>query len=421
MLGQLSVAGLAATLLFVSGGFGPLRAQSPGSSPCDCDPASTLVTRISEVRRARYPVIDVHGHLGFVPPDLGGLEPQDLVGRMDELNVRTIVNLTGSSGFPGIDPKGKASRPMLVAGIEESLRRWDHRFPGRFMSFTRIQFGQYVMSDYAVSWASDRNQGDPVLIKSADFPAEAVRALDEDVRAGARGLKILKELGLVFRDWTGKLIPVDDPRLDPIWEECGKLGIPVAMHTGDPKAFFLPFDRHNELYGELLRHPEWRYAQNPELPSLETLLEQRRRVFARHPHTTFIALHFDEPFDLGRAARLLDQYPNVYVEFGEREMELGRQPFAARAFFLNYQERILFGTDEDHWKPAMYRNYFRWLESADDYFDYWGYPKRGAWKIYGLGLPDEVLKKIYYGNALRLFPSLSPWFKDFEKGVLSKN
>jgi predicted TIM-barrel fold metal-dependent hydrolase len=178
------------------------------------------------------------------------------------------------------------------------------------------------------------------------------------------------------------------------------------MHTADPKPFFLPFDRRNERYEELMLHPEWRYAENPELPSMETLLGQRQAVFARHGATTFIALHFDEPNDLGRVGRMLDRFPNVYVEFGGRQMELGRQPHAARAFFLQYQDRILFGTDVDQWKPGMYRNYFRWLESDDDYFDHATAPTSGRWKIYGLNLPDPVLKKIYYENARRIFPDL---------------
>ena len=262
------------------------------------------------------------------------------------------------------------------------------------------------MESWNVSWASTIRQGDPVLIKSSDFTKQAVVALENDVRAGARGLKLTKELGLAFRDWTGKLIAVDDPRLDPIWEKCGELGIPVAMHTADPKAFFLPFNQHNERYEELLLHPEWRYAEDPDLPSFEILLEQRQRIFARHPRTTFIALHFDEPNDLSRVGRMLDRFPNVYVEFGGRQMELGRQPYAARAFFLKYQDRILFGTDVDHWKPEMYRNFFRWLETDDDYFDHAIAPAGGHWKIYGLKLPDSVLRKIYNENAGPIFPGL---------------
>jgi predicted TIM-barrel fold metal-dependent hydrolase len=387
-----------------------IRATS--APPCqelylrEYEPLSTLQIKITEVPRARYPAIDVHGHLGFIPDDLAGTRGDQLVRLMDQLNIRTIVNLTGTSGFPGVDPQGKAARPLIVAGIEKSLKLWDHKFRGRFLSFTRIQFGQYVMESWNVSWASTIRQGDPVLIKSSDFTKQAVVALENDVRAGARGLKLTKELGLAFRDWTGKLIAVDDPRLDPIWEKCGELGIPVAMHTADPKAFFLPFNQHNERYEELLLHPEWRYAEHPDLPSFETLLEQRQRIFARHPRTTFIALHFDEPNDLSRVGRMLDRFPNVYVEFGGRQMELGRQPYAARAFFLKYQDRILFGTDVDHWKPEMYRNFFRWLETDDDYFDHAIAPAGGRWKIYGVNLPDSALRKIYNENARRIFRGL---------------
>jgi predicted TIM-barrel fold metal-dependent hydrolase len=388
----------------------PSRSQEQSIPLTEYEPKSTLVTKVTDVQRARFPVIDVHGHLGYTDADLNGTTPEQLVRIMDELNIRTIVNLTGTSGFSGIDPKGKASRPMRVAPIEESLKRWDRRFPGRFLSFTRVQFGTYGLTDYKVSWASDNNQGDPILIKSPGFTAEALQALEKDVRVGARGLKITKELGLAYRDWTGKLVPIDDPRLDPIWEKCGELGVPVAMHIADPKPYFLPFDRHNEFYEELLRHPEWRYAENPEVPSFETLLQQREHVFAKHPRTTFIALHFDEPNDLSRVARMLDRYPNVYTEFGERQNELGRQPYAARRFFIHYQDRIMFGTDVDHWRPEFYRNYFRWLETDDEYFDYVIYyalaPTRGRWKIYGLNLPDSVLRKIYCRNAQRIFSDL---------------
>ncbi len=405
----LGLAVLAVSLAEISA-LAPSLSQDQGIPLTDYEPQSTLAAKVTEVRRARFPVVDVHGHLGYIDADLGGTTPEQMVRLMDELNIRTIVNLTGTSGFPGMDPKGRASRPKLVATIEDSLDRWDRRFPGRFLSFTRIQFGIYGMTNYDVSWASENGQGDPILIKSPDFAPEAIQALEKDVRAGARGLKITKELGLAYRDWTGKLIAIDDPRLDPIWEKCGELGVPVAMHIADPKPYFLPFDRHNEFYEELLRHPEWRYAENPELPSFESLLEQRERVFARHPRTTFFALHFDEPNDLARVARMLDRFPNVYVEFGERQNELGRQPYAARRFFLQYQDRIMFGTDVDHWKPEFYRNYFRWLETDDEYFDYVIYyalaPTRGRWKIYGLNLPDSVLRKVYCGNARRIFRDL---------------
>jgi predicted TIM-barrel fold metal-dependent hydrolase len=226
------------------------------------------------------------------------------------------------------------------------------------------------------------------------------------VRRGARGLKVLKDLGLGVRDKTGKFITVDDPRLDPIWEECGRLGIPVSIHVTDPEAFFYPADASNERYEELTEHPDWSFS-SPQFPSKQSILEARNRVFARHPHTTFIALHMGNwPENLDYVGQVLDRYPNTYVEFGAREAELGRQPRRSREFFLKYQDRIMFGTDNGP-EEEMYRNYFRWLETADEYFDYWGYPGQGRWKIYGMELPSPVLEKVYHLNADKLF-SASP-------------
>jgi predicted TIM-barrel fold metal-dependent hydrolase len=217
---------------------------------------------------------------------------------------------------------------------------------------------------------------------------------------------VLKDLGLGVRDKTGKFITVDDPRLDPIWEECGRLGIPVSIHVTDPEAFFYPADASNERYEELTEHPDWSFS-SPQFPSKQSILEARNRVFARHPHTTFIALHMGNwPENLDYVGQVLDRYPNTYVEFGAREAELGRQPRRSREFFLKYQDRIMFGTDNGP-EEEMYRNYFRWLETADEYFDYWGYPGQGRWKIYGMELPSPVLEKVYHLNADKLF-SASP-------------
>ncbi|OLB83578.1 MAG: hypothetical protein AUI17_08220 [Acidobacteriales bacterium 13_2_20CM_2_55_5] len=203
------------------------------------------------------------------------------------------------------------------------------------------------------------------------------------------------------RDKSGKFIAVDDARLDPVWEECGRLGIPVSIHTADPEAFFHPIDATNERYEELIEHPDWSFY-GPQFPSMEELLEARNRVFARHPHTTFVSLHMGWPENLDWVAGMLDTYPNVMVEFGAREAELGRQPRRTRELFLKYQDRVMFGTDNGM-EEAMYRNHFRWLETANEYFDYWGSPGQGRWEIYGLNLPDPVLEKIYHLNAERMF------------------
>jgi uncharacterized protein len=331
----------------------------------DFKPVSLLHTSVHEVERAKYYVIDVHNHVN----DAWGIEqhmpPQRVIAVMDNTNVKTVVILTGMWG------------EKLQQVIDEMVKP----HPGRFLVFTQIDWSK---------------------IDDPRFSQEMVTQLDDAVRRGARGLKVLKDLGLEVRDHSGKLLAVDDPRLDPIWEECGRLGIPVSIHVTDPEAFFHPIDNTNERYEELIEHPDWSFY-GPQFPSKQAILDARDRMFARHPHTTFVALHVANwPENLDYVSHLLDSLPNVMIEFGAREAELGRQPRRARAFFLKYQDRIMFGTDNGM-EEAMYRNHFRWLETADEYFDYWGYPAQGRWKIYGMGLPDSVLEKIYHKNAERLF------------------
>jgi predicted TIM-barrel fold metal-dependent hydrolase len=239
-------------------------------------------------------------------------------------------------------------------------------------------------------------------INDPNFGQLMVQQLRDSVARGARGLKVLKELGLGVRDATGKLITIDDSRLDPVWEECGRLGIPVFIHVGDPEAFFHPIDAHNERYEELIEHPDWSFY-GPQYPSLPELMAQRDRMFAKHPHTTFAALHFGSwPENLDFVEQTLQKFPNVMIETGAREGELGRQPRRTREIFMKYSDRIMFGTDEGAGE-SMYRNYFRWFETDDEYFPYAQYPQQGRWMIYGLGLPDDVLEKVYHRNAERLF------------------
>lgn len=332
----------------------------------DFDPQSLLHVPVHEVPHAKFPVIDVHNHVN----DAGGIRGEevpaaDVIKVMDRANVKKVVILTGMWG------------DKLQGVLDKMVKP----YPGRFMVFTQIDYSK---------------------IDDANFGAEMVQQLDDSIRRGARGLKVLKDLGLGVKDKSGKLIAVDDPRLDLIWEECGKLGIPVAIHTTDPEAFFKPADNHNERYEELMHNPTWSFY-GPEYPSKETLLAERNHVFEKHPNTTFIALHVANwPENLDAVSAWLDKYPNMYVEFGARQAELGRQPRRARRFFQQYQDRILFGTDSDP-EEKMYANYFRWLETADEYFDYWGYPGQGRWEIYGLALPDEILKKVYSENAERIF------------------
>jgi predicted TIM-barrel fold metal-dependent hydrolase len=332
----------------------------------DWNPKPMVHLAQREVPRAKFYVIDVHNHVN----DAGGIHggdvpPADVVKAMDAANVRRIVILTG----------------MWGEALQSVLDKMVKPYPDRFMVFAQMDWSK---------------------IDDPNFSQEMVAQLDDAVKRGARGLKVLKDWGLGVRDKSGKLVPIDDPRMDPVWEECGRLQIPVAIHSTDPEAFFTPTDAHNERYEELMRNPSWSFY-GPRFPSKQTLLEQRNHVFAKHPKTTFIALHIANwPENLDAVSDWLKQYPNMYVEFGAREAELGRQPRRAYKFFTEFQDRILFGTDAEP-VPEMYSNYFRWLETQDEYFPYWGYPEQGRWEIYGLGLPDQVLEKVYHKNAEKIF------------------
>ena len=331
----------------------------------DFKPVPMLHAPAHQIDRAKYYVIDVHNHVNDAMRLEDHMEPQRVVDIMDHTNVKTVVILTGMWG------------DKLQNVIDEMVKP----FPGRFLVFTQIDWSK---------------------IDDPNFSQEMVAQLDDAVKRGARGLKVLKDLGLGVRDKSGQLIKIDDPRLDPVWEECGRLGIPVSIHVSDPEAFFHPIDNTNERYEELIEHPDWSFY-GPKFPSKQSLLEARDRVFAKHPHTTFVALHVANwPENLDYVSHLLDSLPNVMIEFGAREAELGRQPRRARDFFLKYQDRIMFGTDNGM-DEEMYRNHFRWLETPDEYFDYWGYPAQGRWKIYGMELPDPVLEKVYHKNAERMF------------------
>ena len=342
---------------------GPARAQDLLLR--DFKPRSMVHLAAHEVDRARFPAIDFHNHVGDAHAQRPAPAPAELVAMMDRLNLRRIVILTGAWG------------ERLQKVIDERVKP----FPDRFVVFTEPDWSR---------------------IDEPDFGERMAAQVRDAVARGARGLKVKKELGLRVRDRTGRLVTVDDPRLDPMWAECGRLSIPVAIHVSDPDAFFEPLDGANERYDELIAHPDWSF-HGSDFPAKAAILEARNRVFERHPKTTFVALHVtNRPEDLDYAAAVLDRYPNVFTETGARQAELGRQPRRAREFFLRYQDRILFGTDHAP-SEGMYRNWFRWLETADEYFDYWGAPDQGRWKIYGLDLPAPVLEKFYGKNAERLF------------------
>jgi predicted TIM-barrel fold metal-dependent hydrolase len=366
--------------VWVASSLGRARAGAPSAAAAAADPPpaqetlllrdfkpkSMLHTKVTQVPRARFPVIDVHNHVNDARSSAREqIPPAEVLRIMDAANIHQIVILTGAWG----------------ERLQSVVDRMVKPYPDRFRVFTQIDWSK---------------------IDDPDFSRKMVEQLDDAVERGARGLKVLKKLGLGVRDKTGKLVAVDDPRLDPIWEECGRLGIPVSIHVSDPEAFFLPVDGSNERYEELIHNPDWSFYGS-QFPTKQAILDARDRMFARHPHTTFTALHVGNwPENLDYVSALLDRLPNVMVEFGAREAELGRQPRRARKFFLDYQDRIMFGTDMTP-SEGLYRNYFRWLETDDEYFDYWGHPEQGRWEIYGLGLPDEVLKKVYHLNAQRIF------------------
>jgi predicted TIM-barrel fold metal-dependent hydrolase len=346
----------------------PAAAQgSPDLLLRDFKPRAMLKVPVHEVERAAFPAVDVHNHVNDARKDDPPVPVADLLARMDRVNVKRIVILTGGWG------------EALQAVVDRMVKP----HPERFTVFTEPDWSRVDEPGFG----------------------EAMAAQVRDAFArGARGLKVLKALGLGVRDRTGRLLAVDDPRLDPMWVECGKLGIPVSIHTADPDAFFEPVDATNERWDELGAHPDWSF-HGRDFPSKRALLDARNRVFARHPGTTFIALHVaNHPEDLDDVEAVLDRYPNVVVETGARHAELGRQPRRARAFFLKYQDRILFGTDAAPGE-AMYRNWFRFLETADESFDYWNSPGQGRWTISGLDLPSDVLEKVYARNADRVVPS----------------
>ena len=351
-------------------------------------PRSMLHVLETKVPKARFPLIDIHTHLSFSAKSKNGVslgedrawqgEPAELLEVMDRKNLRMLVNVTGGVG----------------SGLRAGVAKYDRANPGRFLTFTEPWYSRAAEPGYA------KFQGDELARAHGD---------------GARGLKVLKTLGLYLRERVtdGPLVKVDDPRFDPMWEAAAALKMPVTIHTSDPEAFFLPIDRFNERYEELHNHPDWSFY-GKDFPSNQELLEARNRVYAKHPKTQFISLHVgNDAENLGYVSECLDKFPNMHVELGARIGELGRQPRTSKKFFDRYQDRILFGTDatphgdafpQQVYNDALYEIYFRFLETEDEYFDYAPapVPPQGRWRIYGVGLSEQILKKVYYQNAERL-------------------
>ncbi|MDT8301720.1 MAG: amidohydrolase family protein [Sedimentisphaerales bacterium] len=332
----------------------------------DWEPRSMLKTKESVVNKPAYPVIDVHNHLGGGKDRLTPDRVKGYLAELDAAGVRTVVNLDGGWGEK----------------LKETLSALDETYPDRFLTFALLNF----------DGIDDKNWG-----------KREARRLEESFKAGAKGLKFHKSLGLSYRYKNGKLMPVDDPKLDPVWRTCAQYNRPVVIHVADPAAFFTPLDRFNERWHELGDHPSWLFYGD-QFPSRDEILKQRNRAIARHPKTTFICAHFgNNPEDLETVGKWLDRYPNMYIDIDARISELGRQPYTARKFFLKYQDRIMFGTDTTPRRDA-YRMYYRFLETDDEYFDCaGGHQRQGFWMIYGVFLPKDVLEKVYYKNAERIF------------------
>jgi predicted TIM-barrel fold metal-dependent hydrolase len=351
------------------------------------EPTSMLHVHESRVEQSKFPLIDFHTHISGSTKSEKGVElapnreylgtPQELLAVMERKNIRAMVNLTG-----GYDH-----------GLAEAVGKYDRAFPGRFYTFTEPSYSRF---------------------KEPDYPQLQAQAIERAHRDGARGLKILKTLGLYLREniTSGSLVKIDDARFDPMWDTCGQLNLPVAIHISDPIAFFTPTDRFNERYEELNSHPDWSF-HGGDFPGNDELIAARNRVIARHPKTQFVVLHvgnFAE--DLPSVSQSLDRYPNMFVDLAARIGELGRQPRTARRFFDQYQDRILFATDatphgdeypQQVFNDQLYEIYFRFLETEDEYFDYAPakVPPQGRWRIYGIGLPETILKKVYYENSAR--------------------
>jgi predicted TIM-barrel fold metal-dependent hydrolase len=340
--------------------------EFPAPSILDYRPHSTLIVPAHMVKTAKYPAIDFHGH------PQGRINSTDALATMgaslDSLNVRLMVSADNLSGD---------RLKTAIGAIRASPQMKD-----RVRVLAGIDF---------------RNVG-------PGWAEKAIAQLEADVAAGAVGVgEIGKGLGLSIRKADGTRLKIDDPELDPIWDACARLKLPVFIHTADPQEFFQPIDYTNERWLEVALFGDRRYPPD-KFPSFETLMTERDNLFRRHRATTFIAAHLGwHANDLGRLGKMLTEMPNVYTEVGAVLYDIGRQPRVAREFFITFQDRILFG--KDSFQPEEYPYYWRVFETHDDYFDYYrGY--HAFWKLYGIDLPDEVLKKVYYQNALKITPAL---------------
>lgn len=353
----------AVALAMFAAAFQTALAQSQTLTFEEYEPKSTLVVPEHPVPRAKFPMIDIHSHHSNLSPEY----VDKLIKEMDSINLRVIVNLSGGTG----------------ERLKRTIAAMKGRYPDRFVVFANLSF-------------EDLNE--------PGYGARAATRLEQDVKNGAQGLKVFKNFGMDLKYKSGDRVKVDDPEFDPVWRMCAALKIPVLIHIAEPSAFFDPIDKHNERWLELKQFPG--RARPPErYPLFETLMAERNHMLEKNPKTTFILAHMGyHGNDLGRLGKLFDKYPNAYIDVAAVLAEIGRQPYTARDFLLKYQDRVLFG--KDIYEPSEYAYYFRVFETRDDYIEY--YRRRHAfWRMYGLYLPDEVLKKIYYKNSLKLVPGMN--------------
>ena len=337
-------------------------------------PISSLVVEQNPKDRSKFPFVDVHSHQWKMPV----MDFTELVAEMDSLNMGYMINLSGS-GFGTF----AGNQDLMDISLTKSIENVESQgLSNRFGVFVNVDFNK---------------------IDDEGFAENNVSIIKDAVKQGAIGLKVYKNLGLNLKDNSGARVKVDDKRLNSIWEVCGELKIPVLIHSGEPSPFFDPIDKYNERWLHARQKPA-SFRSPDEYPSFEVVMQEQYNMFENNPNTTFINAHLGwYGNDLDKLSEQLDNLPNVYTEIGAVIAELGRQPIRAKRFFVEHQDRVLFG--KDTYRKSEYNVYFRILETSDEYFDY--YRKRHAhWKMYGLNLPDSILKKLYYKNALKLFPSI---------------
>lgn len=328
-------------------------------------PESELVVKRTEMSGPKYPVIDFHVHIS---PKKGEKSISEIMDALDKHEVKAVVNLNGFWG------------ERLDNALEQAKD-----YKGKIAVFASV---------------------DVTKIDEPDFERYVVDTINLAHQKGAAGLKFFKDVSLKHKDIHGNYIRVDDERLKPIWDTAAKLELPILIHIADPTAFFKPVDGRNERYESLIERPDWSFYGD-EFFTFEELMEMQENLLTRNPDTTFVIAHCGSYAEnLEFVARQLDRHPNMYTDIAARIRELGRQPYTARKFMIQYQDRIVFGTDMSP-NYLTYPYYYRYLETWDEYFNSSPSKQGSQWKIYGIGLPDEVLEKIYYKNALKLVPQLS--------------